>query len=109
MHEDEELIPLARLATLLPAVRGKKPPHRMTVYKWATKGLKSRSGHPIRLDTQFVGGTLCSSLAAVERLSRAKNDVTWVPPPHHETSHDAHDLRRRGEAAMARLRKRGFC
>jgi hypothetical protein len=78
-EQDDTPLPLSELAKRLPAVRGTKPPHRATLYKWATKGLKSRSGQCVRLETQFVGGTLCASLADIERFGDNLNDVDYQP------------------------------
>jgi hypothetical protein len=106
-HQADELLPLSELAKRLPAVRGRKPPNRTTLYRWATVGLKSRSGRRIRLQTTFVGGTLCASLADVERLSAQKDDR--VPIPREPTSmREEQRMRRRAEAARKELRAMGI-
>src|SRR5204863_2441222 len=58
-NDEGRLLPLSQLAKRLPAVRGEKPPHRITLYKWATVGLKNLAGQRFRLPTQFIGGTRC--------------------------------------------------
>ncbi len=42
--DPQALMPLMKLAKQLPCVRGEKPPHYTTLYRWATRGLQSRSG-----------------------------------------------------------------
>ena len=77
--DGEQLLPLSQLAKQLPCVRGDMPPNRSTLYRWATTGLKSRSGRRIRLEDRFVGGTLCASLGDVKRLSDRKDDIDYIP------------------------------
>jgi hypothetical protein len=105
----DELLPLSELAKRLPCVRGRKPPHRATLYKWATQGLQHRSGDRVRLATQFVGGTRCASMADVERFFEAKKDAEWQPPKTATwTKAELEAMRRRGQAACERLKHRGF-
>jgi hypothetical protein len=47
----------------LPQRRFKKRPHAATLYRWAKKGLRG-----VRLETIRVGGTLCTSTAALQRF-----------------------------------------
>lgn len=101
----EELKPLAEIATLLPAVRGRKSPHRSTLYRWATSGLKSRSGERIRLESEFVGGTICSTLEAVRRLGKRKCDLDWQPIST-VSEREKKEMESRAEAAIQRLRTR---
>jgi hypothetical protein len=75
--EKEHCYPLAKAAKMLPTVRGKKPPHPMTLYRWATTGLKARSGKRVWLETTFVGGTLVTSREALFRFFERKNDVRY--------------------------------
>jgi hypothetical protein len=71
----EQCVSLAKAARRLPCIRGSKPPHPMTLYRWATKGLRSRSGKRIILETTFIGGTRVTSEEALERFFLRKNDV----------------------------------
>ena len=104
---ENELLSLAKLAKLLPATRGDKPPSRNTLYRWATAGLVSRSGQPIRLRTEFIGGVLCSTLADVRRLGEAKADTVWQPPEESGRDRELAAIRKRGEEAMRKLRRDG--
>lgn len=104
-----ELLPLARLAAQLPAVRGDRRPNRSTLYRWATAGLRSRSGKVVKLAAQFVGGTLCSTMADIERFFAAKNDVAPRPAVERPlTAREQADWNRRVEDAKKRLRRFGF-
>lgn len=106
--EPDELLSLATLAKQLPPIRGDKPPSRNTLYTWATTGLKSRSGQPIKLDTQFVGGILCSSLNDVQRFFERKDDVDWSPPKCLSTQRERDAIAKRGRAAVERMRAKGI-
>jgi|GEM_PF-7123928 hypothetical protein len=98
---ETDLLPLAALAKLLPIVRGSKPPNRSTLYRWATVGLKSRSGERIRLETQFVGGTLCATLDDVRRFCDSLDDVEWQPPAVYRNRREEERMRREADAAFA--------
>src|SRR5262245_28100859 len=107
-ERDSQLKPLAELAKQLPAVRGSKPPNRTTLYRWATKGLKSGSGQYVLLPTQFVGGTRCATIDDLGRFFEAKKDAEWTPPPMTRTQAEIAAMHRRAEAANNWLDKRGF-
>jgi hypothetical protein len=107
LSDDDQLLPLSQLAKLLPVVRGNKPPNRSTLYRWATTGLKSRSGQRIRLEAQFIGGTLCASLEDVRRLCDQKDDIDFTPSEY-RSQREEQEMRQRAEAARSRLRAVGF-
>src|SRR2546425_1002788 len=98
-----DLLPLSQLAKLLPAVRNSKPPNRATLYRWATKGLKSRSGHCARLETQFVGGTICATLADIEQFNEALDDVDYAPTIY-RNSREEKAMQERSKGAIKRAR-----
>jgi len=95
-----ELLPLAELAQRLPAVRGRKPPHYTTLYRWATKGLKSRSGMGVRLETQFMGGTLCATVDDVNRFCDSLDDIEWQPTVY-RNAREQERMRREADEAFA--------
>ena len=101
----EDCISLAKAARRLPRVRGSKPPHPSTLYRWATQGRRSRNRVRVRLEMIRVGGTNCTSIEALERFFDRLNDVepmgTPVKPP--ETS-----LEKQAEQAKRILRQRGL-
>ena len=101
MSADATLLPLTELAKLLPAVRGSKSPHRATLYRWATRGVKSRSGLPVLLETQFVGGTICASLADVSRFCERIDDVDYVPTVYRNTR-EASAMRKRSKGSITK-------
>jgi hypothetical protein len=67
----ETLRPFAEAARRLPALRGGKPVHATTLWRWATRGVRGRRGATIRLETLKVGGTTCTSDEALARFFRA--------------------------------------
>jgi hypothetical protein len=97
----ERLYPLSELAKLLPAVRGHKPPNRSTLYRWATNGLKSRSGQCIRMEAKFVGGTIVASLDDVNHFCDALDDRQWQPTPY-KNRREEERMKRDGRAAIER-------
>lgn len=102
----ETCLTLSQAAKRLPRVRGDKPPHPMTLYRWATSGLKAKSGARVVLETEFVGGTRVTSLEALERFFRHKNDVGYRPLSVDE-SRKERALALESEQALARLRALG--
>lgn len=102
----EALLPLKALAAVVPHVRG-KPVHYSTLYRWATRGLRSRAGQPIRLDARFIGGTLCSSLEAVRRLGDQKDDLLWRPQER-VSRRETERLANQAKASRERLQAAGF-
>jgi hypothetical protein len=101
----EHCLSLAQAARKLPTVRGAKPPHPATVYRWATAGRKARSGQTVRLEMFRVGGTNCTSMEALTRFFRRLNDVGPVELP---TTPKQAALEKQAEQAMDILRQRGL-
>jgi len=61
--KSETVLTLDDAARRLPRRRGNRPVHRTTLYKWASAGLRG-----VRLETIQVGGSLCTSLEALQRF-----------------------------------------
>ena len=61
--QTEEVLSLTEAARRLPRRRAGKRPHVATLYRWAQHGVRGE-----KLETIQVGGTLCTSLAALQRL-----------------------------------------
>src|SRR5262245_28194064 len=61
--------------------------------------LKSRSGQRIRLETQFVRGTICVSRDDVGRFSDAPHDADWQPPVYRNTREEGR-MRREAEGGI---------
>src|SRR3954470_17537431 len=97
-----QVLPLAQLARQLPAALGDRPPNRSTLYRWATTGLKSRAGQRIRLECEFIGGTLCSRVGALLRLGQQKDDRAWQEVPV-VSQRERADMEQRAREAMARM------
>jgi hypothetical protein len=106
---DAKLLPLAELATRLPAVRSGRPVHRATLYKWATVGLLNRAGYRVRLPTQFIGGRRCASMDDLRRFFDTKKDADFVPEKRLSmTQNEKTAIRRRGQDALDWFKRRGF-
>ena len=101
----ETCLSLAQAARRLPKVRGAKPPHPATLYRWATAGRKASSGQIVRLEILRVGGTNCTSTEALTRFFCRLNDVGPVdlPPTPKQAA-----LEQQAEQAMDILRQRGL-
>lgn len=61
--ESETVLSLTEAAAHLPRRRAGKRPHVATMYRWAQRGLRG-----VKLETIRVGGTLCTSLEALQRF-----------------------------------------
>jgi hypothetical protein len=105
---ETDLHSLADLAKLLPKLRSGKPVNRSTVYRWATVGLKSKSGVRVRLEARPMGGTLVASLADVRRFNEALDEVEWMPPASPMSAREEAAMKARGEAAWKSLVDCGF-
>ena len=105
-RSDQDDIPLtlAQAARLLPSVRGDRPPHPSTLYRWGKNGLVSRSGNREHLKIFRVGGTNCTTLGALKRFFARLSDVEAVASP--QSQNDDSALRSQAEQAMSILMPR---
>jgi hypothetical protein len=103
----EDALSLAQAARKLPSLRGRKPPHPATLYRWATVGRRSRSGRLVRLEVELVGGTNCTSIQALSRFFDRLNDVEPADPPLSPVRADA-IRKRQAEEAKTILKQRGL-
>jgi len=75
----ETVMPLSVAARLLPPIRGDKPPHYLTLVRWATNGVRTVGDEQIVLETFFIGSTRVTTAAALrqfcERITAARNSV----------------------------------
>jgi hypothetical protein len=79
----ETLRSFAEAARRLPALRGGRPVHPTTVWRWATRGVRDPAGNAVLLETIKVGGTCCTSDQALARFFRAltaETSPTAGPP-----------------------------
>jgi hypothetical protein len=77
----EKCMSLAKAAKMLPALRGGKPPHPSTLYRWATEGRKSTKGKIVYLEICKIGGTNCTSMEALIRFFDRQNDIEPADQP----------------------------
>ncbi len=103
---NETLLTLAEATRRMPAVAGRKcRPHLSTLHRWVLRGCTSRDRMIIRLETVKVGGTLCTSLEALQRFfDRLSGDTAVVAPP----TLTQRQRRKRIEAAEQVLREAGI-
>lgn len=59
----EEVLTFREATRRLPRRSSGRHPHPATLYRWATEGLRG-----VRLETIQVGGTLCTSIEALQRF-----------------------------------------
>ncbi|TAJ16610.1 MAG: DUF1580 domain-containing protein [Planctomycetota bacterium] len=59
----ERLLSLTEAARRLPCRRAGRPTHPSTLRRWAVRGLRG-----VQLETLAVGGSLCTSLEALQRF-----------------------------------------
>ena len=76
----ETLRPLAEAARRLPALRGGRPVNPTTLWRWATRGVRSRGGLTVKLETLKVGGTCCTSDEALARFFQGLTGGGGVTP-----------------------------
>lgn len=69
----EQVISLNDATKRLPRRRLGKNPHIATLYRWATRGCRG-----VKLETLRVGGTLCTSLEALQRFCERCTDPAAI-------------------------------
>jgi len=62
----ERVVTLSGAVNYLPKLRGERQPHVATLYRWAQRGCRGT-----RLETIRVGGSLCTSIEAIQRFCDA--------------------------------------
>ena len=70
----ECVLTLTEAAKRLPRRRAGKRPHVATLYRWAQRCLRG-----VQLETIQVGGTLCTSLEALQRFCERLTDPNVQP------------------------------
>ena len=70
----EEVVSLTDATKHLPKRRAGKRPHVATLYRWAQQGIRG-----VKLETIQVGGTLCTSLEALQRFCERCTDPSIRP------------------------------
>jgi hypothetical protein len=71
---NETILRLADAANHLPPRRGGSTAHAATLYRWAKAGYRG-----IKLETIRVGGSLCTSLEALQRFCERLTESDVVP------------------------------
>ena len=98
-------ITLGEAARLLPAHRGSGRASPSTLWRWVISGAKAADGSTVKLEAAKFGGRHLTTRHALarfaERLSASAEVIAPRPVP------SAERLRKRGEAASARLKEIG--
>lgn len=97
----ETVVALSDAAKLLPRRRRGKKPHRATLYRWASRGLRGT-----RLEVIRVGGTTCTSHEALQRFFDRLTAATANDTPVH--SRTPVGQQRTDEQAEGELKSAGF-
>lgn len=72
---NEQLISLSEAPAVLPRVRRGRKLHPSTLYRWANEGRRG-----VKLEAMQVGGTLCTSVEALQRFFLALRPSATVGP-----------------------------
>jgi len=91
--ENERLISFREACEVLPRRRAGKKPHISTLYRWSGRGSRG-----VKLEVVQVGGTLCTSVQALQRFL---DELTMQSRPHTTQ-------RRRNPTTSARLESAGL-
>ncbi|MBI3465351.1 MAG: DUF1580 domain-containing protein [Planctomycetes bacterium] len=94
----ETVLSLSEAARYLPRRRAGKNPHVSTLFRWARDGLRG-----VRLETIRVGGTLCTSLEALQHFCERLTNPDAARAP---CSNSA--MMRAAEAAGRELERAGI-
>ena len=101
MHDDT-LVPLRRLAREVPSGRIDGPVHPKTLGRWARFGLRG-----VRLEVTRVGGTVCSSRAALMRFFERLTVADGLGGDRRSVAQDLPDRQARAEREADELLGRG--
>ncbi len=78
----EHVVSLADASKQLPRVRNGKKIHVASLYRWITAGKRGPDSSIVRLESIRIGGTVCTSLEALQRFfNRLTGDQQLVSPP----------------------------
>ena len=72
----EGFVSMAAIARMLGELKGGRPVHPSTPYRWATKGVRTKDGRVIRLEYLTLAGRPVSSRAALLRFLAAQQQAT---------------------------------
>ncbi|QJW95617.1 DUF1580 domain-containing protein [Frigoriglobus tundricola] len=97
---------LSAAGRLFPAHRGEGTVGPSTVFRWVTKGARSNSGQPVKLEAVRVGGRWLTSRAAVARFVHALTDAA-APAPAAPAPRTPTARQKASERAGRELAKRG--
>ena len=73
----EGIISMSKIARMLGELKGGRPVHPSTPYRWATKGVRTKDGRVVHLESITLSGRPVSSRPALPRFLAAQQ----VPAP----------------------------
>lgn len=94
--QNEEVLSLTEATKRLPRRRRGKRPHIATLYRWVQHGVRG-----VRLEAIQVGGTLCTSLEALQRFCERCTDASDRPSPSTSKSREREIKKAEAELAEA--------
>lgn len=103
---NENPIPLAEAAKLLPSCRRGRPIHPSTLARWATRGARGKGGQRVLLTVWKIGGALVTSQASIDQFIAALSahpDAPAAAPPRTPAQRN-----RASERAAAKLAAAGI-
>lgn len=77
----EEILTFSQTTERLPRARSGRAVHPNTIWRWAMRGLKARSGRIVKLEVAKIGGRNCTSKEALDRFFAALQDSHVAPQP----------------------------
>ena len=72
--QQENILSMSEAAKRMPRIRSGRRVHIATLYRWATSGVSG-----VKLETLRVGGTLCTSMEAIQRFAERCTDPSAKP------------------------------
>ena len=99
----EGLVSMTAIARMLGELRGRRPVHPSTPYRWATKGVRTKDGRVVKLEHITLAGRPVSSRAALLRFLAAQQEIADSTPAESPRSPAARH--RDSERAGKQLRK----
>ncbi len=94
--QNETVVSLTEASKHLPRRRAGKRPHPATLYRWVQHGVRG-----VKLEAIQVGGTLCTSLQALQRFCEACTDPSSRPPSSTSKSREREIKKAEAELAKA--------
>jgi hypothetical protein len=90
----DKLITFTEAAKLFPPARSGKPVHSSCLWRWATRGIRTRDGRRVKLTVLRVGGRFITSERSIQEFCESLTNVADSDTP-------APEIRTPGKRAKA--------